>query len=71
MLEADATNMLMLPFFNYSYGNCDAIAEMLTRPACSDCPTAGLRNDLRRFHPTFLLTDWARDLTLPLEYFDS
>ena len=52
MLEADATNMLMLPFFNYSYGNCDAIAEMLTHPAGvlgTVRRRRPLRNDLRRF----------------------
>ena len=33
MLEADAGEMLMLPFFNYSDGNHDAIREMMTHPA--------------------------------------
>jgi N-acyl-D-aspartate/D-glutamate deacylase len=64
MLEADATNMLMLPFFNYSYGNCDAIAEMLTHPAgvlgLSDGGAhCGMICDAS--YPTFLLTHWARD----------
>ena len=41
MLESDATSMLMLPFYNYSHGNHDAIREMLTHPrAWSGCPTA-------------------------------
>ncbi|WP_319450044.1 MULTISPECIES: N-acyl-D-amino-acid deacylase family protein [unclassified Mycobacterium] len=64
MLEADATNMLMLPFFNYSYGNCDAIHEMLTHPAgvvgLSDGGAhCGMICDAS--YPTFLLTHWARD----------
>lgn len=75
MLEADATNMLMLPFFNYSYGNCDAIAEMLTHPAgvlgLSDGGAhCGMICDAS--YPTFLLTHWARDRhrgpKLPLEH---
>ena len=75
MLESDATSMLMLPFYNYSYGNHDAIREMLTHPAgvvglsdggahCSMICDAS--------YPTFLLTHWARDRhrgkKLPLEY---
>jgi N-acyl-D-aspartate/D-glutamate deacylase len=64
MLEAGATNMLMLPFFNYSYGNCDAIAEMLSHPAgvvgLSDGGAhCGMICDAS--YPTFLLTHWARD----------
>lgn len=75
MLEADATNMLMLPFFNYSYGNCDAIHEMLTHPAgvvgLSDGGAhCGMICDAS--YPTFLLTHWARDrhrgAKLPLEH---
>ncbi|MEH3132755.1 MAG: amidohydrolase family protein [Mycolicibacterium neoaurum] len=75
MLEADASNMLMLPMFNYSDGNHDAIREMMTHPAgvlglsdggahCSMICDAS--------YPTFLLTHWARDRhrgeKLPLEY---
>src|ERR1700758_1543436 len=75
MLESDATSMLMLPFYNYSYGNHDAIREMLTHPAgvvglsdggahCSMICDAS--------YPTFLLTHWARDRhrgeKLPLEF---
>ena len=75
MLEADAGAMLMLPFFNYSDGNHDAIREMMTHPAgvlglsdggahCSMICDAS--------YPTFLLTHWARDRhrgeKLPLEY---
>ena len=64
MLEADAGAMLMLPMFNYSNGNHDAIREMMTHPAgvlglsdggahCSMICDAS--------YPTFLLTHWARD----------
>ncbi len=75
MLESDATSMLMLPFYNYCYGNHDAIREMLLHPAgvvglsdggahCSMICDAS--------YPTFLLTHWARDRRrgekLPLEY---
>jgi N-acyl-D-aspartate/D-glutamate deacylase len=75
MLESDATAMLMLPFYNYSYGNHDAIREMLTHPAgvcgLSDGGAhCGLICDAS--YPTFLLTHWARDRRrgekLPLEY---
>jgi N-acyl-D-amino-acid deacylase len=75
MLESDATAMLMLPFFNYSYGNCDAIHEMLTHPAgvmgLSDGGAhCGMICDAS--YPTFLLTHWGRDRyrggKLPLEY---
>jgi N-acyl-D-amino-acid deacylase len=75
MLEADATSMLMLPFYNYCYGNHDAIREMLTHPA----GVAGLSDGgahcsmiCDASYPTFLLTHWARDRhrghKLPLEY---
>jgi len=75
MLEGDAGAMLMLPMFNYSDGNHDAIREMMTHPAgvlglsdggahCSMICDAS--------YPTFLLTHWARDRHrgegLPLEY---
>lgn len=75
MLEANAAAMLMLPMFNYSDGNHDAIREMMTHPAgvlglsdggahCSMICDAS--------YPTFLLTHWARDRhrgdKLPLEY---
>ncbi len=75
MLESDASAMLMLPFYNYFYGNHDAIREMLMHPAgvvglsdggahCSMICDAS--------YPTFLLTHWARDRhrgeKLPLEY---
>jgi N-acyl-D-aspartate/D-glutamate deacylase len=75
MLEHDATSMLMLPFYNYAYGNHDAIREMLTHPAgvvgLSDGGAhCGMICDAS--FPTFLLTHWARDRRrgekLPLEY---
>jgi len=75
MLESDATSMLMLPMFNYSHGNCDAIREMMTHPAgvmgLSDGGAhCGMICDAS--YPTFLLTHWARDRhrgeKLPLEY---
>ncbi len=75
MLEDDATAMLMLPFYNYFYGNHDAIREMLMHPAgvvgLSDGGAhCGMICDAS--YPTFLLTHWARDRhrgeKLPLEY---
>jgi N-acyl-D-amino-acid deacylase len=75
MLQSDAGAMLMLPFFNYSDGNHDAIREMLTHPAgvlgLSDGGAhCGMICDAS--FPTFLLTHWARDrhrgAKLPLEY---
>jgi N-acyl-D-amino-acid deacylase len=75
MLEEDATSMLMLPFYNYYYGNHDAIREMLMHPAgvvgLSDGGAhCGMICDAS--YPTFLLTHWARDRyrgdKLPLEY---
>ena len=75
MLESHATAMLMLPFYNYFYGNHDAIREMLMHPAgvvgLSDGGAhCGMICDAS--YPTFLLTHWARDRhrgeKLPLEY---
>jgi N-acyl-D-amino-acid deacylase len=75
MLEDDATSMLMLPFYNYFYGNHDAIREMLMHPAgvvgLSDGGAhCGMICDAS--YPTFLLTHWARDrhrgAKLSLEY---
>jgi N-acyl-D-aspartate/D-glutamate deacylase len=75
MLESDATAMLMLPFYNYFYGNHDAIREMLTHPAgVSGLSDGGAHCGLicDASYPTFLLTHWARDRhrgeKLPLEY---
>ena len=57
-------SMLMLPFYNYFYGNHDAIREMLTHPAgvvgLSDGGAhCGMICDAS--YPTFLLPHWARD----------
>ena len=67
--------MLMLPFYNYSYGNHDAIREMLTHPAgVSGLSDGGAHCGMicDASYPTFLLTHWARDRhrgeKLPLEY---
>jgi len=64
MLEQNATAMLMLPLFNYSDGNHDAIREMMLHPAgvlgLSDGGAhCGMICDAS--YPTFLLTHWARD----------
>ncbi|GCD98959.1 N-acyl-D-amino-acid deacylase family protein [Embleya hyalina] len=74
-LADDARTTLMVPMFNYSDGDHEAIREMLTHPAsvfgladggahCSMICDAS--------QPTFLLTHWARDRTrgerLPLEF---
>src|SRR6201999_951111 len=75
MLGADATEMLMLPFYNYFYGTHDAIREMLTHPAgVSGLSDGGAHCGMicDASYPTFLLTHWARDRYrgkgLPLEY---
>jgi N-acyl-D-aspartate/D-glutamate deacylase len=75
MLESDATSMLMLPFYNYFYGNHDAIREMLTHPAgVSGLSDGGAHCGMicDASYPTFLLTHWARDRSrgekLPLEF---
>src|SRR6476620_10933388 len=75
MLESDAGAMLMLPFYNYYYGNHDAIREMLTHPAgVSGLSDGGAHCGMicDASYPTFLLTHWARDRhrgdKLPLEF---
>ena len=75
MLEHDAQQLFMLPFFNYSYGNHDAVREMLLHPAAvSGLSDGGAHCFLicDASIPTFLLTHWARDRSrgerLPLEY---
>ena len=75
MLESDADAMLMLPFYNYYYGNHDAIREMLTHPAgVSGLSDGGAHCGMicDASYPTFLLTHWARDRhrgeKLPLEF---
>ena len=67
--------MLMLPFYNYYYGNHDAIREMLTHPAgVSGLSDGGAHCGMicDASYPTFLLTHWARDRhrgdKLPLEF---
>ena len=70
-----ATNMTMVPFFNYSHGNQDAVREMLTHPA----GVAGLSDGgahcgmiCDASYPTYLLSFWAKGRTrgegLPLEF---
>ncbi len=64
LCEDDAQNLLMLPFFNYSDGNHDALLEMMTHPAtvlglgdggahCAMICDASM--------PTYLLSHWVRD----------
>ncbi len=75
MLEQDAGHLLLTPFFNFAYGNHDAIREMLLHPA----GVSGLSDGGAHCFmicdasvPTFMLTHWARDRSrgpgLPLEY---
>ncbi|MBI3216851.1 MAG: amidohydrolase family protein [Mycobacterium sp.] len=64
MTEADATAMLMLPFFNYAEGDHSAIYEMMQSPAAvSGLSDGGAHCGLicDASYPTFLLTHWARD----------
>ena len=54
----------MLPFFNYSEGNHDAIHEMITHPGrCARLSDGGAHCSMicDASYPTFLLTHWARD----------
>jgi N-acyl-D-amino-acid deacylase len=73
--EFDGTAMTMVPFFNYSYGNQDAVREMLLHPAGA----AGLSDGgahcgmiCDASYPTYLLSFWAKGRTrgpgLPLEF---
>jgi N-acyl-D-amino-acid deacylase len=75
MLQHDGGHLLMVPFFNYSAGNHDAIREMLLHPAgVSGLGDGGAHCFLicDASVPTFMLTHWARDRRrgpgLPLEY---
>ena len=64
LLEHDAQQLLMLPFFNYSDGNHDAVREMLLHPAgCRGLSDGGAHCGLicDASIPTFMLTHWARD----------
>ena len=75
LLEHDASQFLMMPFFNYAEGNHDAIHDMLTHPAgISGLSDGGAhcRMICDASYPTFLLTHWARDRSrgprFPLEF---
>ncbi len=75
MLEHGGRQMFMMPYFNFSYGNHDAIREMLLHPAgVSGLGDGGAHCFLicDASVPTFMLTHWARDRRrgpgLPLEY---
>ena len=66
MLEHDAQGLLMLPMFNYSDGNHDAIREMLLHPGgVSGLSDGGAHCGMicDASIPTFMLTHWARDRT--------
>ena len=74
-LERDGTNLLMLPVFNYSEANLDAVREMLLHPAgVSGLGDGGAHCGMicDASIPTFLLTHWVRDRSrgarLPLEW---
>ncbi|CAB4755735.1 MAG: amidohydrolase family protein [Actinobacteria bacterium] len=74
-LERDGTNLLMLPVFNYSESNLDAVREMLLHPAgVSGLGDGGAHCGMicDASIPTFLLTHWVRDRSrgakLPLEW---
>jgi len=75
--ENNAGNMLMVPFFNYSYGNQDAVREMLLHPAgVSGLSDGGAHCAMicDASYPTYLLSFWGKDggrargEGLPLEY---
>ncbi|MBO0727641.1 MAG: amidohydrolase family protein [Acidimicrobiaceae bacterium] len=75
MLQFHGSHLLMVPFFNYSFGNHDAIREMLLHPAgVSGLGDGGAHCFLicDASVPTFMLTHWARDRRrgpgLSLEY---
>jgi N-acyl-D-aspartate/D-glutamate deacylase len=64
MLESNATAMLMLPFFNYTDGNHDAIYDMIAHPAAvSGLSDGGAHCGMicDASYPTYMLTHWARD----------
>ena len=73
--EFDGTAMLMVPFFNYSHGNQDAVREMLLHPAgVSGLSDGGAHCGMicDASYPTYLLSHWAKGRTrgpgLPLEF---
>lgn len=64
LLEREGGAILMQPFLGYSYGNGDALHEMLTQPAA----VLGLADGGAHCNmicdastPTWMLTHWARD----------
>jgi N-acyl-D-aspartate/D-glutamate deacylase len=64
MLERDGQTFLLAPFFGYSYGDHEAIREMMLHPAgVSGLSDGGAhcRMICDASYPTFLLTHWARD----------
>lgn len=74
MLEHDAGHLLMLPFFNYTEGNHDALLGMMQHPAT----TLGLGDGgahcaliCDASMPTYMLSHWVRDRNrgerIPLE----
>ena len=66
VLEADGTNLLYMPFLNYSDGNLDAAAEMIahehTVPGLGD-GGAHVGTICDGSFPTTWLTHWGRDRT--------
>ena len=73
--QHEAGAMTMLPFFNYSHGNQDAVREMLLHPAgVSGLSDGGAHCAMicDASYPTYLLSFWAKGRTrgegLPLEY---
>jgi N-acyl-D-aspartate/D-glutamate deacylase len=75
LLENDGQGFLMLPLFNYSHGDHEAIREQLLHPAAvlglgDGGAHCGMICDASL--PTYSLTHWARDRTrgekLPLEW---
>jgi N-acyl-D-aspartate/D-glutamate deacylase len=73
-VEGDGKGLLLMPFFNYTDGNHDAIAEMISWPGAllglSD-GGAHCRMICDASLPTFMLTHWVRDRSrggrIPLE----
>ena len=73
--QHDAGAMTMVPFFNYSHGNQDAVREMLLHPAgVSGLSDGGAHCAMicDASYPTYLVSFWAKGRTrgegLPLEY---
>ncbi len=66
LLERDGTAILMQPFLGYSYGNGDALHEMLSHPgAILGLADGGAHCNLicDASTPTWMLTHWTRDRT--------